>query len=141
MLAGLLLLGLVPLTGTSDALDSIVGWPLISVLTCGVIYGCLRGAAPLTRPLGNRVMTAIGKRSYGLYLWHFPIFVVIDTRWGLDGWDAKLPAIAVSAVVVALSYRYIERPFLERKDRRRTRTATEAPTLRGEPVAAVALES
>ena len=116
--AGVLLLGLIALSGTTPTLDAVAGWPLISVLTCAVVYACLRGAPSLAKPLGNRVMTAIGKRSYGLYLWHFPIFVVIDTRWGLDSWTAKLAGIAVSAVVVTLSYKFIEQPFLARKDRR-----------------------
>jgi peptidoglycan/LPS O-acetylase OafA/YrhL len=116
--AGVLLLGLIVLSGTSPTVDAVAGWPVISVLTCAVIYACLRGAPLLTKPLGTRVMTAIGKRSYGLYLWHFPVFVVIDTRWGLDSWNAKLAGIAVSAVIVTLSYKFIERPFLDRKDRR-----------------------
>jgi peptidoglycan/LPS O-acetylase OafA/YrhL len=120
--AGVLLLGLIAVPGLSDNVSSVAGWPLLSVLTCTVIYACLRGAAPLTAPLGSRVMTAVGKRSYGLYLWHFPVFVVIDTRWGIDGWPERLAGLAVTFVVVALSYRYIERPFLERKDARRPAT-------------------
>jgi peptidoglycan/LPS O-acetylase OafA/YrhL len=129
--AGVLLLGLLALSGTTPTEDSLAGWPVVSVLTCAVIYACLRGAPSLARPLGNRLMTGIGKRSYGLYLWHFPVFVVIDTRWGLDSWTARLSGIAVSTVIVMLSYRFIERPFLERKDRR----PVAAPIVSAEPVA------
>jgi peptidoglycan/LPS O-acetylase OafA/YrhL len=137
VLAGVLLIGLIAVPGLSDDVSSIVGWPLISVLTCTVIYACLRGATPLVAPLGSRFMTAVGKRSYGLYLWHFPVFVVIDTRWGIDSWPARLAGIAVSFVVVTLSYRYIERPFLERKDARRRATSPR----RAEPGQLVAAET
>ena len=83
VLAGLGLLAMLAVTGTSESVNFIIGWPLISILTCTVIYACLRAATPVTAPLGTRFMTGVGKRSYGLYLWHFPIFVAIDTRWGL----------------------------------------------------------
>ena len=53
---------------------------------------------------------------------------------------AKLAAIAITAVVVMLSYRYIERPFLERKDRRRP-TAEPAPTVAAEPAPRIAAET
>ena len=127
VVAGVLLLALIPLAHTSDTVRSIVGWPLISVLTCTVIYACIRAAKPLTAPLASRFMTGVGKRSYGVYLWHFPIFVIVDTRFGLNSWAARVGALAVTAVVVMLSYRYIERPFLERKDKRRAAPASEPP--------------
>lgn len=115
----LALLALVPLSGLGVTIDTVLLWPVIAALTCTVIYAALRGASLLTAPLGSRAMTAIGKRSYGLYLWHFPVLVIIDTRWGLESWTAKIAGLAVTAVVVALSYRFIERPFLARKDARR----------------------
>lgn len=113
------LLALVPMTGTSETVNSVVLWPVIAVLTCTVIYASIRAATPLAAPLSARFMTAVGKRSYGLYLWHFPVLVIIDTRWGLDTWAPRLAGIGVTAVAVLLSYRFIERPFLKRKDARR----------------------
>jgi peptidoglycan/LPS O-acetylase OafA/YrhL len=119
-LAGLLLLALVPLAGLSDAVNAIVLWPVIAMLTCVVIYSSMRAAPLLTSVLASRVLTEVGKRSYGLYLWHFPVFVLIDTRWGLDGWVPRLSGLAVTAILVLLSYRFVERPFLERKNAPRT---------------------
>lgn len=65
------------------------------------------------RVLGNKPMVYIGKRSYGLYLWHWPIFLVL--RPGIDiGWTG-LPAFglqfALTLVAAELSYRYIEMPI------------------------------
>jgi peptidoglycan/LPS O-acetylase OafA/YrhL len=122
-----LLLALIPWSGTSESVNSLALWPVIALLTCTVIYASIRAATPLTAPLSGRFMTGVGKRSYGLYLWHFPVLVIIDTRWGLDTWGPRLAGIAVTAIVVLLSYRFIERPFLERKDAPR-RTASAPPS-------------
>ncbi|MFM9111714.1 MAG: acyltransferase family protein [Actinomycetota bacterium] len=52
-------------------------------------------------------LVAIGKRSYGLYLWHWPTFVVVDARSS----DARLfLALAITVVVNELTYRAIEVP-------------------------------
>ncbi|HET6508379.1 MAG TPA: acyltransferase [Baekduia sp.] len=132
------LLGLIVLTGTTPDEDSLIGWPVISVLTCTVIYACLRHVPAVTAPLGVRPMVEIGRRSYGLYLWHFPIFVIVDTRWGLDSTSARLGALAVTVVVVMLSYRFVEQPFLRRKDAAAPETiepADAAPALSSPAVA------
>jgi peptidoglycan/LPS O-acetylase OafA/YrhL len=70
--------------------------------------------ATVTRPghrlwlvLGVGPLRYLGTISYGLYLWHWPVFA-------LTGWMLGLP-IALAAA--ALSHRYVERPFLARKRR------------------------
>jgi peptidoglycan/LPS O-acetylase OafA/YrhL len=67
----------------------------------------------LGRALDVRPMRWIGERSYGLYLWHWPVFVY--TRPGLD-WSLHGPAaLAVRLTIVALltevSYRFVEVPL------------------------------
>jgi hypothetical protein len=62
--------------------------------------------------LGWRPLRWVGERSYGIYLWHWPVFMV--TRPGLDVplEGAKLLAlrIAVTVLLAHLSYRYVEQP-------------------------------
>jgi hypothetical protein len=58
-------------------------------------------------------MRWIGARSYGLYLWHWPVFVY--TRPGLD-WSLRGPAalaarLAIVVLLTELSYRFIEIPL------------------------------
>ncbi|HMJ78549.1 MAG TPA: acyltransferase family protein, partial [Iamia sp.] len=76
-----------------------------------------RGEGPLSAVLGWRPLVAVGKVSYGLYLWHWPVDVVLTPdRTGLDGhaaWQepalfALRTTVAVAATVA--SYRWIEQP-------------------------------
>ncbi|MCU7924359.1 MAG: acyltransferase [Candidatus Thiodiazotropha sp. (ex Dulcina madagascariensis)] len=62
-------------------------------------------------PLAHPVMVWIGDRSYSIYLWHWPVFV-LGFSLGYKG--QGLPAIAMvllSLLAAMLSYRFIERPF------------------------------
>lgn len=64
--------------------------------------------------LESPLMVYIGRRSYGLYLWHFPIYLALP----LPGWPrilAVLIRIALTFAVAAASYRWVETPFLRLK--------------------------
>jgi peptidoglycan/LPS O-acetylase OafA/YrhL len=58
----------------------------------------------------------VGTRSYGLYLWHWPVFVY--TRPGLDwqlfGWKAFAVRIGVTVALTELTYQLVEKPIRER---------------------------
>ena len=62
--------------------------------------------------LGWRPLRWIGERSYGIYLWHWPVFMV--TRPGLDvpldGAPLLALRLAVTLLLAHLSYRYVEQP-------------------------------
>jgi peptidoglycan/LPS O-acetylase OafA/YrhL len=62
----------------------------------------------------------LGRISYGLYVWHWPLVAVL-------GWRLGLP---IAVPVAALSYRFIEQPFLRRK-----RRAPEDPLTPASPAA------
>jgi peptidoglycan/LPS O-acetylase OafA/YrhL len=63
--------------------------------------------------LGHRPLRWIGERSYGIYLWHWPVYMV--TRPQLDVSFDGMPLLAlrlVATVLLAdLSYRYVETPI------------------------------
>lgn len=64
--------------------------------------------------LSNPALCWLGRRSYGLYLWHWPIYEIarlIPLRWLVAPC-----AVAASLVVAALAFKYIEQPFLRMKD-------------------------
>lgn len=71
---------------------------------------------PVGRLLGASWLVAIGRVSYGIYLFHWPIFGLVTTdRVGVDG----IALLAVRAVVVAVcvvaSYRILEQPVRQRR--------------------------
>lgn len=96
-------------------------WILSTALTCGAIWSGLRPGIWPSRLLSTRSFVAVGKVSYGLYLWHFPILASIDRQLGLDSFGPRMLGLALTAMIVPLSYFVIERPFLRIKKRMRMR--------------------
>jgi peptidoglycan/LPS O-acetylase OafA/YrhL len=91
---------------------------LPSLLTVPVIVGLVRPGR-LTTVLSTRPPVWFGKRSYSLYLWHFPILsIAINQAPASIPVALRLVGAVVAAVVAAdLSYRYVELPVLRRRPR------------------------
>ncbi|WP_175484093.1 acyltransferase [Modestobacter sp. DSM 44400] len=71
----------------------------------------------LARLLSWAPITYTGRRSHGLYLMHYPAFVVLfNLGLQLGGWRTLALGFGTS-LLAELSYRYVERPFLRLKDR------------------------
>jgi hypothetical protein len=71
------------------------------------------------RLLGNRPATWIGDRSYGWYLWHWPVIVYARALWPVQGWVPTAASLA-ALLPAAASFTYVEDPIR----RRRTLTDT-----------------
>ena len=67
----------------------------------------------LGRALDVPPMRWIGERSYGLYLWHWPVFVYTrpSLDWSLHGPAALAARLAIVALLSELSYRFVEVPL------------------------------
>jgi hypothetical protein len=63
------------------------------------------------RALAGRAPIWIGQRSYALYLWHWPVFVLARWTVGLTVWPFNAGAVALSFCLAAISFRLIEQPF------------------------------
>jgi peptidoglycan/LPS O-acetylase OafA/YrhL len=83
---------------------------LAAVLVIATIVHPQRMA--LGAALGLRPLCLLGIISYGLYLWHWPIDLVLDgDRTGIDGWPLFVVQTAVAIGIAAVSYRWLERPI------------------------------
>ncbi len=80
-----------------------------------LIAGAATGRSPFARHLSTQPLRWLGSRSYGIYLWHWPILV----GFGVAGHAHKPPlrivvGVLVSLVVAELSYRVVEMPIRRR---------------------------
>lgn len=119
------------------------GFLLTSLVTAVVIGATVHPAGVLGGLLENPVMKWIGTRSYGIYLWHWPIFMV--TRPGVDVADRPYVTFAVRTaltfVIAEVSYRYVESPIRHKGFRQwviDTRRAAGIHTVRGGSIVAIA---
>ena len=85
-----------------------------------VIHAGETGESRLGAFLASRPFVYVGKRSYSLYLWHWPFVVLfMGLNTGLLNAPSTLLILAASFAAASLSYRFIEQPFRRRRDRRR----------------------
>jgi peptidoglycan/LPS O-acetylase OafA/YrhL len=88
------------------------GFVLLSIATVLVVAALAHPACRLGPILGSEPLRWIGVRSYGIYLWHFPIIVLTTPGGVANGHEYLREALQVAAIVgvSALSWRYIEEP-------------------------------
>jgi peptidoglycan/LPS O-acetylase OafA/YrhL len=73
-------------------------------------------AGAVSRALAVPVLRGLGRVSYGIYLWHWPLFLVLDHgRTGLSGVELLAVRLGALALATTLSWVLIERPILERR--------------------------
>ena len=113
------------------------GFLLCALLVALVIASTTR-PGPVRAALSMRPLPEIGLISYGLYLWHWPVYVVLSSqRTDLDGWPLLAVRLSVTAMLATVSYVAIERP-VRSGTFRVPRPAVSVPALVG-AVAALAL--
>ncbi len=88
------------------------GFLVADVMVALVIFGVTLAPAGLpARVLSVRPLTFVGQISYGLYLWHWPVFLVLDhARTGLEDWPLFLLRLAVTFVIAVTSWYLVETP-------------------------------
>jgi peptidoglycan/LPS O-acetylase OafA/YrhL len=88
------------------------GFLLVALLSAVVIATASHPATVASGMLSGRVLRWTGERSYGIYLWHWPIFLV--TRPGIDvpysGATALALSFGLTFALAELSYRFVELP-------------------------------
>ena len=106
------LAGILCITGLVDGYSSFFyrgGHVLVSFLTVLVIYAVSDTKSLLGTVLGLPPLKWIGDRSYGIYLWHYPVILLISGGKS-SSWWVTLLEILITLILSELSYRYVETP-------------------------------
>ncbi|WP_051191942.1 acyltransferase family protein [Microbacterium luticocti] len=80
-------------------------------IVCGVLPGSWLGPVLDATPL-----RWIGDRSYGIYLWHWPLLVLVSAMAGVTAGADTIPpwvgsvALVLTAICATVSYRFVEQP-------------------------------
>ncbi|MFZ8901874.1 MAG: acyltransferase family protein [Ilumatobacteraceae bacterium] len=91
---------------------------LTGLLTLLLISAVAHQKAFSGRILGTTALRVIGERSYGLYLFHWPVFQALRHEAGIAlQLHEFIGAMAVTVVITEISYRYVELPIRERRFR------------------------
>jgi peptidoglycan/LPS O-acetylase OafA/YrhL len=109
----LLIVSLFVITSQFDPFHYQGGMLLLSILTILVVAALAHPASKLSKWLSVKPLQWMGMRSYGIYLWHYPIIIlttpIVNTD-GLNLWRITLQ-IFFTLIISELSYRFIEVPI------------------------------
>jgi peptidoglycan/LPS O-acetylase OafA/YrhL len=88
------------------------GIQIVALASAVLVAASVHPETRLHAILGWKPLRWIGRRSYGIYLWHWPVYVV--TRPGIDiGWSngpVLVLRLAITLLLAELSFRYVEEP-------------------------------
>lgn len=89
------------------------GMVFLAIATAGVVAALAHPASRLSRFLGVKPLRWLGVRSYGIYLWHYPVIVLTSPVVNTTGVNPSRAALQVAASIAlaALSWRFVEEPI------------------------------
>jgi peptidoglycan/LPS O-acetylase OafA/YrhL len=89
------------------------GLTLAALATAAVLaHVVVSPGAPMARFLSLPPLVQLGRISYGVYLWHWPLFVFVTAdATGLSRWPLLVVRLLGTLTVALLSYHLIEQPI------------------------------
>lgn len=120
------LAAIVIMIGLTDQYDSFLyrgGFVLLAVATALTVAVLAHPVSRLGKALGCKPLRWLGVRSYGIYLWHYPVIVLTSPVNPNEQPGLVLPFVqlAASIVLAALSYKFVEEPIRSGKWKLRKR--------------------
>jgi len=117
--AALTLLALMLTLDEASALTFRGGILLACLATVVLIAGLLESGGPWRRLMSGPVLTWLGARSYGIYLWHWPVLLIGAALVPYAPGTARatvmlLTALVLTLLISELSYRVVETPIRRR---------------------------
>jgi peptidoglycan/LPS O-acetylase OafA/YrhL len=84
----------------------------LAALAAAAFVAAAATDGPVSRALSIRPLAAIGAISYGLYLWHWPVDVVVnESRTGLAGAGLFATQLGITFAIATASFFVVERPI------------------------------
>ena len=105
----LILIGMMMLISSYSSFLYYGGQAIVSVLSAFVVYAVTVSRSLLNIILGSSILKWVGDRSYSIYLWHYPIIVLMSGGKRAAWWIVILEVV-LSVGFAELSYRFIETP-------------------------------
>jgi len=92
------------------------GFLIVALMAGALLMATANPSTSTGRLFALAPLVWIGARSYGIYLWHLPVIVLLspDHGFGVSGWWLAGLQVGVTVAVAALSYRYVEMPIRRR---------------------------
>lgn len=89
------------------------GFLVLALSTALGLAALANPAGLLSRALAVQPLRYLGERSYGIYMWHWPVFMVTRPGFELsfDGLPSVLLRVGITLVLAELSYRFVEMPI------------------------------
>jgi peptidoglycan/LPS O-acetylase OafA/YrhL len=101
------------------------GFALVATLSTVIVIACWSYAEPVTTLLSPAPIRYLGVISYGVYLYHWPIFLTLSPeRTGLSTWPLLGLRFSVTLAIAVVSYYLIELPIREKRSIIRPQRAT-----------------
>jgi peptidoglycan/LPS O-acetylase OafA/YrhL len=87
------------------------GMMIVALLSAALVASLLDPATLTSRLFSARPLVWLGRRSFGIYLWHFPLFQLLRVNNGdTPAWVVAL-AVVASVALAELSLRFVEEPL------------------------------
>ena len=87
-------------------------WGLLGVSlgAAALIAAVVRHASAIAPLLALSPLRWLGLRSYGVYLWHWPVLIALTWEFDFVGWQLLALGVAITAGLAEASYRWLETP-------------------------------
>ncbi|HEX6492156.1 MAG TPA: acyltransferase [Candidatus Dormibacteraeota bacterium] len=94
------------------------GFTLVALCAAGLLAALVvRPVAPLVAVFSLPPLVEVGRVSYGIYLWHYPLLLLLYPQTGVRGPVALAVVGPLTLVAASLSHAIVEAPFLALKRR------------------------
>lgn len=90
------------------------GMTLFNIITAGLVLSLAVPVLPKALSLfSNPVLIWVGERSYGIYLWHWPLHLMIKWQWpSLGFWGTFIAAFTLTILLSWITFRWLEMPII-----------------------------